>query len=102
MYISSIRFYETWFELAENRRNDEERLAFYDTIFNYAFKGTRPKYPEKKAMTQKEKVVMDAYLIASPILNKSMWGSVGGKSGTGEAKRRVGSANGKSKKNQKE
>ena len=64
-----LTFYENWYILAEGRDTDEKRLAFYDTIFRYAFDGEVPSRPERGKSHGRDWAAWDAYNVVKPIID---------------------------------
>ena len=55
----SIVFYKSWQDTIDELENDEQKLAFYQTIFNYAFEDREPEVGIMKALFVNVKVMMD-------------------------------------------
>lgn len=62
-----LKFYRNWFELAEFQTDDKKRLAFYDAVMRYAFRGEEPAKVENTAKGA-DKAAYFAYLTVAPII----------------------------------
>lgn len=68
--INSLIFYRNWFELAELQTDDELRLAFYDAVMRYAFKGEVP--PDVDRGGDKcARAARFAFLTVQPVLDRA-------------------------------
>ena len=68
-----ISIFESYMDAAELLETDGERLAFYDAIFRYAFRGENP--------TLETKTLQIAWTIIKPFLDSSISGAKNGEKG---------------------
>lgn len=66
----ALSFFRNWYELAEMQTSDEARLAFYDSIMQYAFDGVAPKKPQKDG-AKAEKAAYFAFLTVQPVIDSA-------------------------------
>lgn len=64
-----VVFFRNWYELAELQSDDKKRLAYYDSIFRYAFDGVIParETRENKGVAR---AAYFAYLTVQPIIDR--------------------------------